>query len=143
MFRLTRLIDVHSGLVILYGSIHVLKLLHQTKGKHTPSYPPKKLSETSWLDELYLLFLLICTCMLISESFCLALVIISLLSIVFWIGVWLLYNGVLVSIIQQHESAMCVCVCVCVYVYTPSLLSLHAPPNPTHLGNHRAPNWAI
>ena len=143
MFRLTRLTDVHSGLGILYGSIHVLKLLHQTKGKHTSSYPPKKLSEISWLDELYLLFLLICTCLLISESFCLALVIISLLSVVFWIGVWLLYNGVLVSIIQ-HESAMCVCVCVCVCVYTPSLLSLHAPPpNPTHLGHLRAPNWAI
>ena len=56
----------------------------------------------------------------------------SFLLFLFLIGGWLLYDVVVVSAIQQCESAIsvkvCVCVCVCVCVSPPSRASL--PPCP-------------
>ena len=49
----------------------------------------------------------------------------------FLIGVELFYNVVLVSAVQQSESALCI------HVTPPSWPSLQLP-HPTHLGHHRA-----
>ena len=53
----------------------------------------------------------------------------------FFIGVHLLYNVVLVSAVQQSESV------TCIYVSPPSLISLPGCLHPTPLGHHRAASW--
>ena len=56
------------------------------------------------------------------------------LTVLFFIGVQLLYNVVLVSAVPQSESA------IRVHIF-PSLLELPPPyPRPTHLDHHRAPS---
>ena len=48
----------------------------------------------------------------------------------------LLYNVVLVSAVQQSESA------ICIHRSPPSGTPLPPHPHPIHLGHHRAPSWA-
>ena len=71
----------------------------------------------------------------------------------FLIGGKLLYNFVLVSAVQQHESVILIYIYVSLYIYIymstyvyistslPSLSSLSSP-HLTPLGHHRAPGWA-
>ena len=47
----------------------------------------------------------------------------------------MLYNVVLVSAVQQHESVIIVCVCIYIYISPLSCSSLH--PHPTPLGLHK------
>ena len=55
--------------------------------------------------------------------------------IYFLVGVQLVYNIVLVSTVQQHESA------ICIHISPFSWASLSPPSH--HLGHHRAPSWAL
>ena len=57
-------------------------------------------------------------------------------SLFFFIGIYLLYNIVLVSAVQQSESAICIHMC------PPLWTSLPTPIPSTPLGHHRAPCWA-
>ena len=57
---------------------------------------------------------------------------------IFQIGITLLYNAVLVSAIQQHESALCVYIYI--YIYTPICVYMYTPHDATPLGYHKAPN---
>ena len=53
--------------------------------------------------------------------------------ILFFIGIELLYNAVLVSVVQGSESA------ICIHISPPSWTSLPYP-HSTHLGRHQAPS---